>query len=85
MNAVSSSRKSDAQWSQWASWLRDKGLTGIARWFLDAGEPLRVLGVQALYFGQPFLGGEHISSVVSFLEDEERVKSFAAFLEEADS
>jgi hypothetical protein len=75
--------QSRADWSHWAEALRRLKLDGFASWLLDAGAPLTLLGAQALYIGQPFLGGKRASSWNSFaqmLEQEEEVQAFARYL-----
>ncbi len=50
---------------------------------LEAGSPLTLLGAQALYIGQPFLGGKQEHSWKSFahmLEEDEEVQAFTRFL-----
>ena len=52
---------------------------------LEAGAPLTLLGAQALYISQPFLGGKQASLWNSFahmLEEDEEVQAFARYLRE---
>ena len=52
---------------------------------LDAGAPLTVLGAQALYISQPFLGGKEWNSMAHMLEENEEVQAFARYLRGEDS
>lgn len=69
-----------SDWSAWAESLRRLKLDGIAAWVLEAGGPLTVLGAQALYMSQPFLGGEKLGSLAQMLEEDEEVQAFARYL-----
>jgi len=77
--------QSRADWSHWAESLRRFKLDGLASWMLEAGAPLTVLGAQALYMGQPFLGGKELNSFAQMLEEEEETQAFARFLRGEDS
>lgn len=71
------------EWSHWAETLRRFKLDGLASWLFEAGAPLTMLGAQALYISQPFLGGNRASLWVSFahmLEEDEEVQAFARYL-----
>ena len=72
--------QSRADWSHWAESLRRFKLDGLASWLLEAGSPLTLLGAQALYISQPFLGGNQINSLAHMLEEEEEVQAFARYL-----
>ena len=72
--------QSRADWSHWAESLRRFKLDGIASWLLEAGAPLTLLGAQALYFSQPFLGGKQWNSFAHMLEEEEETQAFARYL-----
>ena len=72
--------QSRPDWSQWAETLRRLKLDGLASWLLEAGAPLTVLGAQALYISQPFLGGKTLNSFAHMLEEEEEVQAFARYL-----
>ena len=52
---------------------------------LEAGAPLTVLGAQALYISQPFLGGKELNLFAQMLEEEEETQAFARFLRGEDS
>ncbi len=70
----------NANWVQWAETLSRFHLKGLAGWFLEAGEPLTLVGAQLLYIGQPFIGNEQVNTLASFLENPEETRAFAAFL-----
>lgn len=72
--------QSRADWSHWAESLRRLKLDGLASWLLEAGAPLTVLGAQALYLGQPFMGGKQLNSFAHMLEEDEEVQAFARYL-----
>lgn len=80
--------QSRADWSHWAESLRRFKLDGIASWVLEAGAPLTILGAQALYISQPFLGGNRGNSWSSFaqmLEEDEEAQAFARYLQGEES
>ena len=68
------------EWSKWAEALRRLKLDGFAAWLLEAGAPLTVLGAQAVYLGQPFLGGKKLDSLAHMLEVDEETQAFARYL-----
>jgi hypothetical protein len=72
--------QSRADWSHWAESLRRFKLDGIASWLLEAGAPLTVLGAQALYVSEPFIGGKQVSSFAQMLEEDEEAQAFARYL-----
>ena len=72
--------QSRADWSHWAESLRRLKLDGLASWLLEAGAPLTVLGAQALYLSQPFIGGKQWNSFAHMLEEDEEVQAFARYL-----
>jgi len=74
--------QSHEKWHNWAETLRRYKLDGLASWLLEAGSPLNVLGAQALYATQPFVGGEQLEAIAQMLEDEEETKAFTQFLRE---
>ena len=71
---------SRTDWSKWAETLRRFKLEGFASLLLSAGAPLTLLGAQALYISQPFMGGKQIEAVAHMLEDEDETQAFARFL-----
>lgn len=73
--------QSREKWHNWAESLRRYKLDGLASWLLEAGSPLNLLGAQALYISQPFVGGKHqIESIAQMLEDENETQAFVHFL-----
>ena len=72
--------QSRIQWSKWAESLRNLKLDGIVAWLLEAGAPLTILGAQALYISQPFVGGKKIDSLAQMLEQEDETQAFARYL-----
>jgi hypothetical protein len=80
--------QSHPDWSHWAETLRRLKLDGLASWLLEAGAPLTVLGAQALYISQPFLGvkrGTSWNSFAHMLETDEEVQAFARYLRGEDT
>jgi hypothetical protein len=67
-----------------ADWLRRKGLQDIAAFVFDMAGPFRILGAQAMYVLEPFVGGgvnfAHDLAVV--LEDREKVDALLVRLRE---
>ena len=72
--------QSRPDWSHWAESLRRLKLDGLALWLLEAGAPLTVLGAQAIYVSQPFIGGKSWSLLAHMLEEEEETQGFARYL-----
>ena len=72
--------QSRSEWPQWAESLRRLKLDGLAAWCLEAAGPLTVLGAQALYLTQPFLGGKRLDSLALMLEEDEEPQAFARYL-----
>jgi hypothetical protein len=77
--------QSRADWSHWAESLRRLRLAGLASWLLEAGAPLTILGAQAIYISQPFLGGKEWNSFARMLEEDQEAQAFARFLHGEDS
>ena len=69
-----------SEWSKWAESLRRLKLDGFAAWFLEAGGPLTILGAQAVYMSQPFIGGKKLDSLAHMLEEDEETQAFAHYL-----
>jgi hypothetical protein len=74
---MKSSRK---YWTRWAETLRRYNLHELTASLLEAGSPLALIGAQALYFGQGFIGGDQLTTLAETLEEEEEAHEFAAFL-----
>jgi hypothetical protein len=72
--------QSKMAWSQWAESLRRLKLDGFVAWFLEAGSPLTVLGAQAIYLSQPFIGGEKMNILAHMLEEKDETQAFAHYL-----
>lgn len=77
--------QSRANWSQWAETLRRFKMEGIASWLLDAGAPLAALGAQALYLGQPFVGGDKFNALAHMLEEDSETQAFVRYLRGEDT
>jgi hypothetical protein len=71
---------SHTDWSKWVEALHRFKLDGLASWLLEAGSPLKLLGAQALYISQPFVGGKQLESIAHMLEDEEETQAFVHYL-----
>jgi hypothetical protein len=72
--------QSQTAWFQWAETLRRLKLDGFVAWLLEAGAPLTLLGAQAVYLSQPFLGGKQLTAFAHMLEEEEESRAFATYL-----
>lgn len=75
--------QSRANWSRWAETLRRYKMDGLASWLLEAAAPLAALGAQALYLGQPFMGGDKFNALAALahtLEEESETRAFACYL-----
>ena len=72
--------QSRTDWSTWAETLRRFKLDGLASWLLEAGSPLSLLGAQALFISQPFVGTKQLGLIAQMLEDEQETQAFAQYL-----
>jgi hypothetical protein len=72
--------QSRTEWPTWAESLRRLKLDGLAAWFLEAAGPLTVLGAQAVYIAQPFVGGKRLDALAFLLEEDEETQAFARYL-----
>ena len=72
--------QSRSVWPQWAESLRRLKLDGLAAWCLEAAGPLMVLGAQAVYLTQPFVGGKKLDTLALMLEQDEETQAFARYL-----
>jgi len=72
-----------ASWPQWAGFLRQHGLEGLAVWALEAVGPLAILGAQVLYLGRPLIPASdaQLDALAGMLEDPEELRGFTAFLQ----
>jgi len=46
---------------------------------------LTILGAQAVYMSQPFIGGKNLNSLAQMLEEDEQTQAFARYLREEES
>lgn len=67
-------------WPRWAETLRRYQLDNIVASLLEAGNPLALLGAQALYFSQGFIGSDQLTALATTLEEENEARAFASFL-----
>jgi hypothetical protein len=67
-------------WSKWIETLHRFKLDGLASWVLEAGSPLKLIGAQALYISQPFVGGKQLNAIAHMLEDDEETQAFVQYL-----
>jgi len=67
-------------WPRWAESLRRYQLQDLAASFLEAGNPLALLGAQAIYFGGGFVKSEQLTALAKMLEEEAEARAFASFL-----
>jgi hypothetical protein len=78
--------KARATWPQWADFLRQRGLEGLATWALEAAGPLAILGAQALYLSRPLLrpalSDTQLTALAGLLEDRDEMRDFTTFLRE---
>jgi len=81
--------KARASWPQWAEFLRQRRLEGLAVWVLEAVGPLAILGAQALYLGGPLIRpavpDAQLEALAGMLEDRDELRDFTAFLREKGS
>ena len=69
-----------SEWQKWAESLRRLKLDGFAAWLLEAGGPFTILGAQAVYLSQPFIGGKKLDSLAHLLEEDQESQAFARYL-----
>lgn len=67
-------------WPRWAEALRRYQLNDLIVSFLEAGNPLILLGAQAIYFSGGFLKSDQLSALAETLEEETEARAFASFL-----
>jgi hypothetical protein len=75
-----STMQTRSDWSKWAESLRRLKLDGFAAWLLEAGGPFTILGAQAVYLSQPFIGGKKLDSLAHMLEEDQESQAFARYL-----
>ncbi len=67
-------------WPRWAKSLRQYQLHDLVASFLEAGNPLALLGAQAIYFGGGFVKSDQLTALAETLEEETEARAFASFL-----
>ena len=73
----------EQEWRAWTQGLRRFGLAGLASALLESSEVFPFLAAQGLYIGQPLLEPWiPVRSLTNLLEDPQRVRAFAALLQE---
>lgn len=76
-------------WAAWASRLQDWGLGSFAAAMLESAGPLKLLGAQLVYIGQPTLNGllpnEQLSALANLLENDVYSSSFVKILREEEA
>ncbi len=74
-------------WRGWAKFLHRWGLEEVVAALLEALGPLTLVGAQAVYFSQPFLGAllpdRQIAALAQVLEDRQETEAFVLILREA--
>ena len=74
-------------WHGWAARLNRRGLGKGAALLLEAAGPLNLLAAQAVYVGQPLLGGwlpgSGLKALAGMLEDPSKRQVFIQLLREA--
>lgn len=73
-------KSSREYWPRWAETLRHYQLHEFTASLLEAGSPLALLGAQALYFSQGFIGNEQLTALAATLEEDNEARAFASFL-----
>ncbi len=70
-------------WQVWVDFLDRWHLKDLIMIVLDAGEPLRIIGAQVIYLGQPFLNGfipaDHLTALSEMLENQHQARKFVSF------
>jgi hypothetical protein len=69
-------------WPRWAETLRRYQLQGFAAMLLEAGNPLALLGAQALYFSHGLIANDQLTALAQTLEENTEARAFASFLAE---
>lgn len=74
----------EAFWPTWAQFLHDKGATEFVAALLEGAAPLRIIAVQLMYAGTPFLASgptaQKWRAFANLLEDPVKTASFISFL-----
>ncbi|KAA3642787.1 MAG: hypothetical protein DWQ07_19875 [Chloroflexi bacterium] len=73
-------------WAAWANHLQDWGLGSFAAALLESAGPLKLLGAQLVYLGQPALNGllpnEQMNALANLLENDTYSSGFVKILRE---
>ena len=73
-------------WEEWANKLLAMGLDTYVASFLEAVGPLKIIGAQLIYLGQPIFRGlipdTNLYALVLLLEEDINTKKFVALLKE---
>ena len=76
-------------WAVWANCLQNWGLGNLVAVLLETAGPLKLLGAQLVYLGQPTLKGllpnEQLSALATLLENDTYSSSFAKILQEEET
>jgi len=71
-------------WKKWADVLHRWGMEEMAATVLDALGPLKIIGAQAVYIGQPILNTimpkDHVTAIARLLDKPEEAEAFTSFL-----
>ena len=67
-------------WDQWAQYLQQHKLLGLARFLFEAAGPIRIIAAQSLLMTKPFLRNELIYNLAELLEDKKESKEFLDFI-----
>ena len=73
-------KSSREYWPRWAETLRRYQLHEITASLLEAGNPLALLGAQALYFSRGLIESDQLTALALTLEEETEARAFASFL-----
>ncbi|MBN2045895.1 MAG: hypothetical protein JW757_12800 [Anaerolineales bacterium] len=70
----------------WAGRLQQWRVHQIAAVLLEAGGPLKIIGAQLVFVGQPLFSGlmskDHLDLLAGILEEPEKTETFVQFLRE---
>ena len=76
-------------WATWASRLQGWGLGSFAAALLEGAGPLKLLGAQLVYIGQPTLSGllpdDQLSALANLLENDVYSSNFVKVLREEEA
>ena len=73
-------------WKKWADQLKQWNLQDFTAAFLEASDPVNLIGAQLIYISQPVLSGfiskSHLTALAKILEEPEETKAFISILRE---